>query len=57
LLPHGDCVVTMGYEIVVPKGNVANAGKTITRRYTNIFCRQGRHWPIIARQATIISVE
>jgi hypothetical protein len=27
-----DCIVTMGYEIVVPKGDVPNSGKTINRR-------------------------
>ena len=27
----------MSYEIVVPKGNVPNSGKTINRRYTNIY--------------------
>lgn len=57
LVVHGDCVVTMGYEIVVPKGNVPNSGKTIKRRYTNIFYREAGRWKIIARQATIVSVE
>jgi hypothetical protein len=57
LIVPGDGVVTMGYEIVVPKGNAPNSGKTVKRRYTNIFYRDGGRWPLIARQATIISVE
>jgi len=57
LVVHSDCVVTMGYEIVVPKGNVPNSDKTVKRRYTNVFYREGGRWRIIARQATIISVE
>ena len=31
-----NCAVTMGYEIVVPRGNVPDSGKTINRRYTNV---------------------
>lgn len=52
-----DCVVTMGYEIVVPKGNVPNSGKTINRRYTNIYYLENGGWRLIARQATNISVQ
>ncbi len=52
-----NCVVTMGYEIVVPKGNVPNSGKTINRRYTNIYYLEDDGWRAIARQATNISVE
>jgi Domain of unknown function (DUF4440) len=35
-----NCAVTMGYEVVVPKGDVPNSGKTINRRYTNIYYRE-----------------
>ncbi len=52
-----NCAVTMGYEIVVPKGNVPNSGKTINRRYTNIYCFEDGGWRIIARQATNASVQ
>jgi hypothetical protein len=51
------CVVTMGYEIVVPKGNVPNSGKTINRRYTNIYHFEDGGWRVIARQATNVSVQ
>ena len=33
---HGNTVIVMGKEIVVPKGNSPQAGKTINRRYTNL---------------------
>jgi hypothetical protein len=52
-----DCAVTMGYEIVVPKGNVPNSGKTINRRYSNTYYLQSGRWSLIARQATIVSVQ
>lgn len=52
-----DCVVTMGYEIVVPKGNVPNSGKTINRRYTDVFYLDDGRWRMIGRQATNISVQ
>jgi hypothetical protein len=52
-----NCAVTMGYEIVVPKGNAPNSGKTIKRRYTNIYYLEDSGWRAIARQATNISVE
>ena len=35
VLIHGDTVIVMGREIVVPKGNSPDSGKTINRRYTN----------------------
>ena len=52
-----NCAVTMGYEIVVPKGNVPNSGKTINRRYTNIYYFEVGGWRVIARQATNVSVQ
>jgi hypothetical protein len=52
-----NCVVTMGYEIVVPKGNVPNSGKTINRRYTNIYYFEDGGWRLFARQATNVSVQ
>jgi hypothetical protein len=33
----GDMAITMGSEEVVPKGDTPDAGKTIKRRYTNIW--------------------
>lgn len=52
-----DCVATMGYEIVVLKGNVPDSGKTINRRYTNVYHLEDGGWRLLARQATIVSVK
>jgi aspartate aminotransferase-like enzyme len=52
-----NCVVTMGYEIVVPKENVPNSGKTIKRRYASIYYLEEGGWRVIARQATNISLQ
>jgi hypothetical protein len=51
-----NCVVTMGYEIVVPKGNVSNSGKTINRRYLNVYFFEDGGWRLVGRQATNVSV-
>ena len=52
-----DCVVTMGYEIVVPKGNMPDSGKTINRRYINVYYLEDGGWRVIGRQATNVSVK
>jgi hypothetical protein len=50
--------IVMGYEKLVPKGKSDNAGKVLTRRFTNIWkYSQNGGWKMIARQATIIKVE
>ena len=51
---HGDTVIVMGHEEVVPKGNSPDAGKTISRRYTNIFMKRSGKWRLIARHASVI---
>lgn len=52
----GDCVVTMGEETIVPKDKAPNAGKTVRRRVTNVWGREGVEWKLVLRQATVISV-
>jgi ketosteroid isomerase-like protein len=54
VLIHGDTVIVMGREIVVPKGNSPDAGKTINRRYTNIWMKRNSKWRLVARQASVI---
>lgn len=54
VLIHGDTVIVMGREIVVPKGNSPDAGKTINRRYTNIWMKRWGQWRLIARHANVI---
>jgi hypothetical protein len=49
--------VTMGYEENQPEKATDNAGKKVTRRYTNVWLKGTGGWRIIARQATIIDVK
>jgi ketosteroid isomerase-like protein len=51
---HGNTVIVMGKETVVPKGNSPDAGKTIHRRYTNIWMKREGKWRLIARHASVI---
>ncbi len=48
--------IVMGQEIIKPKGWSDNVGKTVTRRFTNIWMKSKKEWRLVARQATIISV-
>ena len=47
--------VVMGIETLVPKGEPQNAGKTVTRRFTNVWAKESDGWKLTARQATIVS--
>ena len=49
--------VVMGQDIIKPRGNMGNAGKTVTRRYTDVWAKAQNKWKLIIRQATIISIE
>jgi len=55
---RGDHVVIMGEEVVKPRDTAANAGKTVRRRFTDVWRKEsdGR-WRVTIRQATITSVE
>ena len=54
VLVHQNTVIVMGRETVVPKGNSPDAGKTINRRYTNIWMKREGKWRLIARHASVI---
>ncbi len=54
---HDDLAVVMGEEKIRPQGMQPNAGKLVTRRFTNVWKFSNGAWSIIARQATIIKVE
>jgi len=54
VLIHGDTAIVMGREIVVPKGDSPDSGKTINRRYTNIWMKRSNHWRLVARHASVI---
>ena len=49
--------VVMGLETLVPKGDTKHAGKTVQRRFTNIWTKEAGTWKLTARQATIISIQ
>ena len=54
---NDNIAIVMGEEILKPQGIQQNAGKIVTRRYTNIWKNTNNQWQIIGRQATIIKVE
>jgi ketosteroid isomerase-like protein len=50
-------VVIMGEEVVKPRDAAPNAGKTVSRRFTDIWRRESDlRWRLTVRQATITSV-
>jgi hypothetical protein len=54
---HGNMAIVMGMETVIPTGKAGDAGKTVKRRYTNIWLKNDDVWTLIARHANNISVE
>ncbi|HXZ87021.1 MAG TPA: nuclear transport factor 2 family protein [Candidatus Binataceae bacterium] len=54
---RGDSVVIMGLEVVRPRGDAPHAGKTVHRRFTDIWKDTDAGWTLAIRQATIISIE
>jgi ketosteroid isomerase-like protein len=53
----GNIAIVMGNETIKPTGIATNAGKTVKRRYTNIWIKNKESWQLVARQSTIISIE
>ena len=54
VLMHGKTVIVMGRETVVPSGTSPDAGKTLRRRFTNIWMKKKGRWWMVARHANII---
>jgi ketosteroid isomerase-like protein len=55
---RGDHVVIMGEEVVRPKESAPNAGKTVRRRFTDVWRLDADgQWRLTIRQATITAVE
>ena len=52
----GDIVVVMGQEVLQPVHKADYVGKTVTRRFTNVWMQQAGTWRLVARQATIVSL-
>lgn len=56
LRPSGE-VVAMGWEIVRPRNKAPHAGKTVRRRFTDIWRNDGGAWKLTLRQATIVEIK
>ena len=54
IVVHGNTVIAMGRETVVPKGNSPDAGRIIKRRYTNIWMERKGKWRLVARHASVV---
>lgn len=54
VLIHGQTVITMGAETVVPSGESADAGETIRRRFTDVWMNTTGNWLLVARHANVI---
>ncbi|MEO6541968.1 MAG: nuclear transport factor 2 family protein [Ferruginibacter sp.] len=54
---NNNIAIAMGHETLRPTGNAQHAGKTVKRRYTNVWMKTNDNWQLVARQSTIISVE
>ena len=54
VLMHGKTVIVMGRETIVPSGTSPDAGKTLHRRFTNIWMKKKGQWRMVARHANII---
>ena len=50
-------ITAMGEEIIRPRGRALHAGKTVHRRFTDIWRNDGGTWKLTLRQATIFKVE
>ncbi len=54
VLIHGKTVIVMGKETVAPSGTSADAGRTINRRFTNVWMQENGKWLLTARHASVI---
>jgi ketosteroid isomerase-like protein len=48
--------IVMGQDTIKPQGAMEGAGKTVTRRYTDVWIKDASGWKLTVRQATNISV-
>jgi ketosteroid isomerase-like protein len=49
----GDIAVVMGAETIIPADGSPAAGRTVHRRYTHVWRREGETWRLLARHANI----
>ena len=50
-------IAAMGEEVIRPRGAALHAGKTVRRRFTDIWRNDGGAWRLVLRQATIFEVK
>ena len=50
-------ITAMGEEVIRPRGAALHAGKTVRRRFTDIWRNDGGTWKLALRQATIFEVK
>jgi len=53
---HGDVANVMGSETVQPVEGAPMAGRTVQRRFTNVWHREAGTWRLFARHASVISI-
>jgi uncharacterized protein (TIGR02246 family) len=51
---HGRVAIAMGEETIVPAGG-QGAGKTLRRRYTDVYAEEDGRWRLIGRQASLVA--
>lgn len=54
VLIHGKTVIVMGRETIVPAENSPQAGRTVHRRYTNVWMKRKGKWLLTGRHASVI---
>ncbi|HYF71142.1 MAG TPA: nuclear transport factor 2 family protein [Ohtaekwangia sp.] len=53
----GNTAIVMGREEMKPQGVTDNKGRHVVRRFTNIWLKRKGVWKLVARQATIASID
>jgi hypothetical protein len=54
ILVHGDVVIVMGSETIVPGNRAPLAGQTVRRRFTHVWMLRDREWRLTARHANVV---
>jgi len=57
IMLHDHVVVTLGHELTIPIDDAPMAGKKVTRRFTNIWVKEGDRWQMLSRHASNSSGE
>lgn len=54
MLFHGNTVIVMGSEIIMPVRNAPFAGQTVRRRFTHFWMLRDGEWRLVARHANVV---